>query len=212
MAKKTSRIIEAALREHSSSKIKTVGKPKIAVGAFIGMVSVVCGLSVSNVTTSGAGSSKLAFGSTAKAAGMDIGTFVLPSMSISEPGATLKKDAEQAPAPRYMTKEFFDVAADAIRHNSGMTLDAASSALDAMEDAGQACKTTGEPQAKCIFSLHGVELDYMKEVYSATYNRYSKDGTTDLGDRVVGAIQKGDKVIVRSDPHKRTFSVPAQGH
>jgi len=211
MAQKTSGIIEAALREHSSSKIRKVGKPKIAAGAFIGMVSVVCGLAVSNVTTSGAGSFKLSPISTAKAGGMDIGTFVLPSMSISEPGATLKKDVEQTPAPRYMTREFFDVAADAIRHNSGMTLEAAANALDAMEDAGQACKTTGGPQAKCVFSLHGVELDYVKEVYSATYNRYSKDGATDLGDRVVGAIQKGDKVIVRADPHKRTFSVPAQG-
>jgi hypothetical protein len=210
MKKKSNGIIEAALREHASSKVKTVGKPKIAVGAFIGMVAAVAGLSFVNVTHGDAtGRAPLSIGATAKAAGFDIGTFVVPSFS--EHGTNFKKDAEHAPAPRYLTREFFDVAADAIRHNSGVSLEEAANSLDAMEDAGQGCKTTGGKQAKCIFTLEGIELDYVKEVYTATYNRYSKDRSVDLGDRVVGAVQKGDQVVVRADPHKRTFPVPAQG-
>lgn len=213
MAKKSNGIIEAALREHSNSRIKRVGNPKITVGAFIGMVAVATGLSFVNVTANGAdaGSSIVSFGSAAKAAPLDLGSFTLPSMSISEPGATLKKDAEQRPAARYMTHEFFSIAADAIRHNSGVSLEEAENSLDALEDAGQLCKTAGNRKAKCTFSFHGADLDFGKEVYTVTYDRYSKDGKIDLGDRVVGAVQQGNEVVVRADPHNRTFAVPEQG-
>jgi hypothetical protein len=209
MKKTNNSIIEAALREHAQSKIKKVGKPRVAAGVFIGMVVAVAGLSVVSVTTGGAAGRLI--GTTARAAGMDLPAFTLPSMSISEPGATLRKDAEPAPAPRYLTTEFFDVAADAIRHNSGVSLEEAARSLDAMEDAGQACKTLTGKDTQCVFSLDGVTLDYDKKKYTATYNRYSRDRQVDLGDRVVGAVQQGDKVIVRADPHKRTFPVPAQG-
>lgn len=213
MAKKNDGIIQAALREHSNSRIKRVGKPKVSVGAFIGMVAVATGLSFVNVTANGADTAApiMSFGSAAKASPLDLGSFTLPSMSISEPGATLKKDVEPGPVARYMTQEFFSIAADAIRHNSGVGLEEAENSLDALEDAGQLCKTTGDRKSKCTFSFHGVDLDFGNEVYSVTYDRYSRDGKVDLGDRVVGAIQQGNEVVVRADPHKRTFAVPEQG-
>lgn len=213
MAGRQDGIIQAALREHATARIECVGKPRTTVGVFVGFVAAAAGLVAANVMINGADAQS--FNSQSRSGAQNsiakVGEFILPPLSIIEPGASLRKDEEPSPAPKYLTKEFFEVAADVIRHNAGVTLEEASDALDEMEDAGQACKTVGPKKANCIFSLHGVKLDYVNEVYTASYNRYSKDGAVDLGDRVVGAVQKGAEVVVRADPHQRTFPVPEQG-
>lgn len=211
--------IAAALREHSRGKVQGIGKPRVGIGRWMAIL-VGAATTCTLVMGSGGiihGTADMPSPASGKADVVRVGQRIAQAMPLAPPplnGPLMSRDVEkQGVVVPYMSREFFDVAADAIRHNAGVSIDRARDMLDGMEDAGQHCArlaaaTTGK---RCVFESHGVMLDYGKAEFTATYQRYSKDGRVDLGDRRVGAVQHGDTVEVTADPRHRSFPVPSQG-
>lgn len=213
--------IEAALREHANGKVEPIGRPKIGIGRWVAFAAVAA-TTFSIAFASGSVISGTVDAPTNKASTPSLfhptqrvaqplpQAIPTPPPANAAPQASVGAENSEPSAP-YMTEEFFGVAADAIRHNLGVDIDEATDIVDRMEDAGQHCVRLAEPGKRCFISTHGVVLNYGRGEYRVTYERFSKDGSVDLGDRRVGAIQKGDKVVVIADPHRRVFPVPAQG-
>jgi len=204
-------IVEAALREHARARVEVIGEPRVKLGRWIATVAIVAATCSIALSTGAVISGEVkASPKPSLAAGKLSPGLVIPPLYDVPKGEDEIDPSRTSRLVPYLTQEFFEVAADAMRHNSGLSEEETRDILDRMEDAGQNCIKSGIRSNKCVFESNGVRLDFEELIYTVTYERYSWDGAIDLGDRIVGAVQKGNTVEVTADPFKRSFPVPEQ--